>query len=86
MRRSKLETLYDILTILIYYGPQKITVLMRKADVNFNRCTKFLALLMTSLFVDKQGNLYLVTPQGKAFYKLLKPWGSLEKYLRNQTT
>ena len=84
MRRSKLETLFDILTVLVLYGPQKITMLMRKADLNFIDAMKFLGFTMQKMFVDKQGSLYLITPQGRTFYKHLKPWGNLEKHLRNQ--
>ena len=85
MTRSKLETLYDILTLL-RQKPQRISWLMQKANVNFHGAAHFLGYLMQQMYVDKRGNLYLLTPQGRRFYHELKPWGTLEKDLRNHTS
>ncbi|MEM2912324.1 MAG: winged helix-turn-helix domain-containing protein [Candidatus Bathyarchaeia archaeon] len=69
MRRSKFEIYFDILSVLVHYGPLKLTHIMYKANVNCNtllKCINYLVKqgLVEERFVEEGKRVYAVTRRG----------------------
>jgi len=69
LRRSKLETCLDILEILASHGPQKITHVMQKANINFNVLKNYFDFLIKQGAVEEKyvkwdKTVYAITEHG----------------------
>ena len=77
MRRSKLEMYVDILSVLAYRGPLKLTHVMYKANVNCSVLKEYLDYLLKQGLVEerpirKQRIVYAVTQRGITVLKYFK--------------
>ncbi len=69
VRRSKFEIYFDILDVLVHYGPLKLTHIMYKANVNCNtllKCIDYLIKqgLVEERFMEEDKRVYAVTRRG----------------------
>jgi predicted transcriptional regulator len=74
MRRSKLEMYVDILKVLAYWGPLKITHVMYKVNVNcrvLEECFGFLIKqgLIEMKNIGKERKVYMITQRGVTVLK-----------------
>ena len=74
MRRSKLEMYVDILKVLAHTGPQKLTNIMYKANVNGNLLKESLGFLIAQGLIEEQtvgerSVVYINTPKATAVLK-----------------
>ena len=77
MRRSKLETYVDILSVLAHQGPLKLTHVMYKANVNCAILKEYLDFLIKQGLIDertvrKQRVVYVITQRGITVLKYFK--------------
>lgn len=80
MRRAKLEMYIDLLKVLAYRGPLKITDLMYRANINHSLLKHYLEFLTRQNLVreigtSKNRKVYEITPRGMQaleFFKELK--------------
>ncbi len=77
MRRSKLETYIDILEVLSFKGPLKLTHIMYKSNVNCNVLSDHLDFLMKNGLVEeraveKQRVVYALTQRGIGLLKAFR--------------
>jgi predicted transcriptional regulator len=77
MKRSKLETHIDILSVLAQRGPLKLTHIMYKANVNCSILKEYLDYLIQKELVEirtlrKQKIVYAVTQKGISVLKYFK--------------
>jgi predicted transcriptional regulator len=92
MRRSKLETYIDILTVLAHRGPLKLTHVMYKANVNCSNLKEYLDFLLKQGLVEertlrKEHVVYAVTQRGITvlkYFKELKEALPIGEEARNQ--
>jgi len=69
MRRSKLETYFDILKVLAHTGPLKLSHIMYKANVNGDMLKEYLDFLIKQGLVEKRtikkrSTVFAVTQRG----------------------
>jgi predicted transcriptional regulator len=77
MRRSKLETYMDILRVLAYRGPLKLTHIMYKANVNCGALKRYIDFLIKQGLVEertmgKERRVYMITQRGITVIKAFK--------------
>lgn len=77
MQRSKLEMCIDILKVLAQKGPQKLTHIMHKANINCNVLKTNLDFLLAQGLIEernlgKRNVVYANTPKGIAVLKYFK--------------
>ena len=92
MRRSKIEMYVDILTVLAFKGPLKLTHVMYKANVNCSVLKEYLDFLIKQGLVEertlrKQHVIYAVTQRGITvlkYFKELKQVLPIVEEARNQ--
>jgi len=77
MRRSKLETYVDILKVLAYSGPSKLTHIMYKANVNGSILKEYLGFLIKQGLIEertieKRSTFFAVTQHGITVLKKLR--------------
>jgi predicted transcriptional regulator len=77
MRRSKLETYIDILKVLAYTGPLKLTHIMNKANVNGVVLTEYLDFLIEKGLVEQRtiknrSTVFGVTQRGINLLKIFR--------------
>jgi len=91
MRRSKLEMYIDILDVLAFKGPLKLTHIMYKSNVNCNVLKSQLDFLVKNNLVQerrlqKERIVYAITPKGmstlKAFTQIKQVFPNEEKEVR----
>jgi predicted transcriptional regulator len=77
MRRSKLETLVDILQVLSRRGPLKLTHIMYKANVNCKVLREYLDFLTRQNLIEeravgKNRTVFAITPRGITVLKYFR--------------
>ena len=77
MRRSKLETYFDILKVLAHTGPLKLSHIMYKANVNGDMLKEYLDFLIKQGLVEKRtikkrSAVFAVTKHGIIVLKQLQ--------------
>ncbi len=83
MKRSKFEVCIDILKVVAYRGPLKVTYIMRKANINYKALNEQLNFLITQGLLEerKEGQrrvVFAVTQQG---IKVLKYFREIKQVL-----
>jgi predicted transcriptional regulator len=94
MRRSKLETYVDILSVLSQRGPLKLTHIMYKANINCSILNEHLDFLIKQELIqkrtiEKERIVFSITPRGaivlKYFQELTQALPIIEKPRRQIT-
>ena len=65
VRRSKIELLRDVLKVLKQDGGAKKTEVVYKANLNFERASKLLDLLVEKDLAEVKSNKYEITEKGE---------------------
>jgi predicted transcriptional regulator len=77
MRRSKREMYIDILRVLAYRGPMRITLIMYETNLNCNMLKKYLNFLIEQNLVEdensgKRKSMFTITEKGISILKYFK--------------
>jgi len=81
MRRSKTEIFLDILKFLVLDGSLRVSHLMRKVNLPYDRVALYLKFAVNNFIVNKKGQFYTITSFGLLIYKECKGERLLRKNL-----